>query len=58
MTDMTRRNFLTSSAFAFLALRMPVLQTPAASAGPADPMLIEDLFAHTGIVANRALVHG
>src|SRR5437773_10092839 len=51
MTHMTRRSFLRSSAFAVAALRMPMRQTPPASAGPPDPMLIEDLVAAYRILA-------
>ena len=58
MTDITRRNFLMSSAFAFVALRMSIQQTPPASAGPADPMLIEDLVAAYRILAQQGVVDG
>src|SRR5438094_9667434 len=58
MTDITRRNFLMSSAFAFVALRMSIQQTPPASAGPADPMLIEDLVAAYRILAQQGVGDG
>src|SRR3989475_10965200 len=58
MTHMTRRSFLRSSAFAVVALRMPMRQTPPASAGPPDPMLIEDLVAAYRILAQQGVVDG
>ncbi len=58
MTHMTRRSFLTSSVFAVVALRMPMRQTPPASAGPPDPMLIEDLVAAYRILAQQGVVDG
>jgi ribulose-5-phosphate 4-epimerase/fuculose-1-phosphate aldolase len=57
MTYTTRRNFLASSVFAFLAARLPVQQPPA-SAGPADPALIDDLVAAYRILAQQGVVDG
>src|SRR5260370_16377379 len=57
MTHTTRRNFLASSVFAFLAARVPVQQPPA-SAGPADPALIDDLVAAYRILAQQGVVDG
>jgi ribulose-5-phosphate 4-epimerase/fuculose-1-phosphate aldolase len=57
MTHTTRRNFLASSVFAFLAARIPV-QQPQASAGPADPAMIDDLVAANRILAQQGVLDG
>src|SRR5260370_10458422 len=57
MTRTTRRNFLASSVFAFLAARVPV-QQPQASAGPADPPFIDDLVAANPILAQQGVLDG
>lgn len=57
MTHMSRRNFMAGSAFAFLAARIPAQQPPA-SAGPADPAMIEDLVAANRILAHEGVVDG
>src|SRR5712671_2609894 len=57
MRQVTRRHFLASSAFAFAAAGVSA-QQPAASAGAADPVLIEDLVAAYHILAQQGVLDG